>query len=95
MVPAEGGRREPSVPAARGCGKGRVRAAAQRLLDLAWEWIGKDIRSALALSPPSYRDSQLGDLGKPIAAVLAAAAAIGWPGRATPLPITSGNRTRR
>jgi predicted 2-oxoglutarate/Fe(II)-dependent dioxygenase YbiX len=52
-------------------------AAAQRLLDLAWEWIGKDIRSALVLSPPSYRDRQLGDLGKPLAAVLAAATAIG------------------
>jgi hypothetical protein len=52
-------------------------AAAQRLLDLAWEWIGKDIRSALALSPPSYRDRQLSDLGKPLAAVLMAAASIG------------------
>ncbi len=27
--------------------------AAQRLLDLAWEWTGKNIRSGLALSPPS------------------------------------------
>ena len=52
-------------------------ATARRLLDLAWERIGKDIRSSLALSPPSYRDSQLSDLGRPLAAVLAAATAIG------------------
>jgi hypothetical protein len=51
--------------------------AAQHLLDLAWESIGKDIGSALALSLPSYRDSQLGGLGRPLAAVLTAAAEIG------------------
>jgi hypothetical protein len=51
--------------------------AAQRLLDLAWEWLGKDIRSGLGLSSPSYRDKQLGDLGKPLASVLTAATAIG------------------
>ena len=51
--------------------------AARRLLDLAWEWLGKDIRSGLALSPPSYRDKELGDLGRPLASVLTAAAAIG------------------
>jgi predicted 2-oxoglutarate/Fe(II)-dependent dioxygenase YbiX len=51
--------------------------AAQRLLDLAWEWLGKDVRSGLGLSPPSYRDKQLGDLGKPLASVLTAATAIG------------------
>jgi hypothetical protein len=51
--------------------------AAQRLLDLTWEWTGKDISAGLALSPPSYRDKKLGDLGKPLASVLTAAAAIG------------------
>jgi predicted 2-oxoglutarate/Fe(II)-dependent dioxygenase YbiX len=51
--------------------------AAQRLLDLAWEWLSKDIRSGLGLSLPSYRDEHLGGLGKPLAAVLTAAAAIG------------------
>jgi hypothetical protein len=51
--------------------------AAQRLLDLAWEWIGKDIRGGLALSPPSYRDKSLDKLGKPLASVLTAAAEIG------------------
>jgi len=51
--------------------------AAQRLLDLAWEWISKEIRSGLGLSLPSYRDEQLGGLGKPLAAILTAAAAIG------------------
>jgi predicted 2-oxoglutarate/Fe(II)-dependent dioxygenase YbiX len=51
--------------------------AAQQLLDLAWEWIGRDIRSGLALVPPSKRDEQLGGLGRPLAALLTAAAAIG------------------
>jgi predicted 2-oxoglutarate/Fe(II)-dependent dioxygenase YbiX len=51
--------------------------AAQRLLDLAWEWLGKDIGTGLASSSPSYRDKKLGDLGKPLASVLTAAAAIG------------------
>jgi predicted 2-oxoglutarate/Fe(II)-dependent dioxygenase YbiX len=50
---------------------------AQRILDLAWEWIGKDIGSGLALSSPSYRDQKLADLGKPLASMLTAAAAIG------------------
>jgi predicted 2-oxoglutarate/Fe(II)-dependent dioxygenase YbiX len=50
--------------------------AAQRLLDLAWEWIGKDIGTGLA-SSPGRRDKKLGDLGKPLASVLTAAAAIG------------------
>jgi predicted 2-oxoglutarate/Fe(II)-dependent dioxygenase YbiX len=58
--------------------EGRAGAvAAQLLLDLAWEWISKEIRSGLGLSLPSYRDEQLGGLGKPLAAVLTAAAAIG------------------
>ena len=52
-------------------------AAAQRLLDLALEWISKEIRSGLALSPPSRRDRELGNLGKPLAALLAAIAAVG------------------
>lgn len=52
-------------------------AAAQRLLDLAWEWLGQDIGTGLASSSPSRRDTELGDLGKPLAAVLTAAAAIG------------------
>jgi predicted 2-oxoglutarate/Fe(II)-dependent dioxygenase YbiX len=55
-------------------------AAAQRLLDLAQEWIGQEIGAALALSPPSYRDKMLGRLGQPLASVLAAASAIGAAG---------------
>jgi 2OG-Fe(II) oxygenase superfamily len=51
--------------------------AAQRLLDLAWEWTGKDIGSGLASSSPSRRDEKLAGLGKPLASVLTAAAAIG------------------
>ena len=51
--------------------------AAQQLLDLAWEWTSKDIGTGLALPSPSHRDQKLGDLGKPLASVLTAAAAIG------------------
>ena len=51
--------------------------AAQQLLDLAWEWTSKDIGTGLASPSPSHRDQQLGDLGKPLASVLTAAAAIG------------------
>jgi len=51
--------------------------AAQRLLDLAWQWLGRDIRNGLALSSPSYRDKELAGLGKPLASVLMAAVAIG------------------
>ena len=54
--------------------------AAQRLADLSWEWIGKDIGSGLASSSPSCRDEKLGSLGKPLASVLTAAAAIGAAG---------------
>ncbi len=49
---------------------------AQRLLDLAWEWTGNEIGTVLASPSPSYRSKQLTDLGKPLAAVLTAAAAI-------------------
>jgi predicted 2-oxoglutarate/Fe(II)-dependent dioxygenase YbiX len=51
--------------------------AAQRLLDLAREWISKEIRSGLALSPPSRRDGELSELGKPLAALLTAATGVG------------------
>jgi predicted 2-oxoglutarate/Fe(II)-dependent dioxygenase YbiX len=50
--------------------------AAQRLLDLAWEWTRNQIGTVLASPSPSYRGKQLTDLGKPLAAVLTAAAAI-------------------
>jgi hypothetical protein len=52
-------------------------AAAQQLLDLAWGWLGQDIGTELASSPPSYRDQKLADLGRPLASVLLAAAALG------------------
>ena len=32
--------------------------AAQRLLDLAWEWIGQDIGTGLASPSPSHRDTE-------------------------------------
>ena len=51
--------------------------AAQHLLDLAWQWTEKAIRSALGGSLPSQRDQQLTALGEPLAALLSAAAAIG------------------
>jgi predicted 2-oxoglutarate/Fe(II)-dependent dioxygenase YbiX len=52
-------------------------AAAQRLVDLAWEWLAREIRTGLALSSPSRRDEKLGELGRPLASVLTAAAATG------------------
>jgi predicted 2-oxoglutarate/Fe(II)-dependent dioxygenase YbiX len=51
--------------------------AAQRLVDLAWEWLGQDIGTGLASSSPSRRDEKLGGLGGPLASVLTAAAVIG------------------
>ena len=51
--------------------------AARRILDLAWEWLRKDIATGLASSSPSYRSEKLGGLGRPLASVLSAAAAIG------------------
>jgi hypothetical protein len=61
------------------CEKLHVRslATAQLLLDLAWEWASKDISTGLASPSPSQRDTKLGDLGKPLASVLVAAAATG------------------
>ena len=53
--------------------------AAQRLVDLAWEWLGQDIGAGLS-SSPSRRDEKLGGLGKPLASVLTAAAVIGAAG---------------
>jgi len=55
-------------------------AAARQILDLAWEWLRKAIAAGLASSPPSYRDEKLSDLGKALASVLTAAAAIGAAG---------------
>ena len=52
-------------------------AAAQRLLDLTWAWLGEDISTGLAAPAPSYRDTKLGDLGKPLASVLIGAASAG------------------
>lgn len=69
--------------------------AAQQLLDLTWEWIGKDIGTGLALSSPSYRDKKLGDLGKPLAWVLTAAAEIGALAPETLFPDISGNKRTR
>jgi hypothetical protein len=51
--------------------------AAQRLVDLAWEWLGQELGTGLALPSPSHRDQQLADLGRPLASLLLAAAAIG------------------
>ncbi|HEX3492700.1 MAG TPA: 2OG-Fe(II) oxygenase [Streptosporangiaceae bacterium] len=52
-------------------------AAARQLLDLTWEWTGRDIGNALRLSPPSYRAEQLRGMAKPLAAVLTAASTTG------------------
>jgi hypothetical protein len=49
-------------------------AAAQRLVDLAWEWVANEIGTGLTASP-SRRDESLGELGGPLASVLSAGAA--------------------
>ena len=59
-------------------------AAARQLVDLAWEWTAKNIGAGLASPSPSHRDEKLGDLARPLASVLTAAAAIGAAGRGTP-----------
>jgi len=64
------------------CARLRARGAAgtvtaQRLVDLAWEWLAKDIDTGLASSSPSRRDEKLADLGRPLASLLTAAAVIG------------------
>ena len=61
-------------------------AAAQRLLDLAWEWLRREIGTGIALSSPSYRDKELGNLGKPLASVLTATVAIGAAGTRDAVP---------
>lgn len=50
---------------------------AHRLLDLAWGSITTAIESSLATQRPTDRSKQLGELGNPLAAQLAAAAATG------------------
>lgn len=50
---------------------------ARCLLDLAWEQIRRDTDTGLASSSPSYRDRKLGELGRPLTALLTAAAATG------------------
>ncbi|MGH3411428.1 MAG: hypothetical protein ACRDRJ_54345, partial [Streptosporangiaceae bacterium] len=57
---------------AAGCG-----GAARRLLELSWDRVRQDADTGLASSSPSYRDKRLGELGKPLTALLTAATAIG------------------
>lgn len=57
-------------------GSGRS-GAARQLLDLAWDQIRRDADTGLASSSPSYRDRKLGELGKPLTALLTTAAATG------------------
>jgi hypothetical protein len=72
----EGLRADDSANSGGGFGSGGI-VAAQFLLDLAWEWAEKEIRSGLELTSPRQRDRQLENLGKPLAALLWTAAAIG------------------
>ncbi|OHV31532.1 MULTISPECIES: 2OG-Fe(II) oxygenase [Pseudofrankia] len=51
-------------------------AAARQLLDLVWKWAAKDIDTTFASSSPSYRDTALAALARPLASVLTAAAAM-------------------
>lgn len=48
---------------------------AHRVLDLAWDWIATAIQHGLAAPRPTHRREQLAGLGKPLGALLAAAAA--------------------
>jgi 2OG-Fe(II) oxygenase superfamily len=57
-----------------GSGHGR---AARQLLDLAWGQIRRDTDTGLASASPSYRDRKLGELGKPLTALMTAAGAMG------------------
>ena len=75
----------PSVCAGLHAAGGAGTVAAQHLLDLAWLWAEKAIRSALGGSLPSQRDQQLTALGEPLAALLSAAAAIGAASTADPI----------
>lgn len=56
---------------------------ARRLLDLAWEQIRRDTETGLASSSPSSRDRKLGELGRPLSSLLAAASATGATGTLT------------
>ena len=56
--------------------------AAQHLLDLAWQWTEKAIRTTLGGSLPSQRHHQLTALGEPLGALLSTAAAVGAVGTA-------------
>ncbi len=55
---------------------GGAETTAQLLLDLSWAWLGSEIDAALALPSPSFRDRQLDELGKPLAAVLTSVSAL-------------------
>jgi hypothetical protein len=57
---------------ATGCGE-----TARQLMELSWDRIRQDASTGLAMSSPSYRDRRLAELGKPVAALLAAATAAG------------------
>lgn len=50
---------------------------ARQLLDLAWEQIRRDTDTGLASSSPSHRNRKLGELGRPLTALLTAAATAG------------------
>ena len=67
----------PSVCAGLHAAGGAGTVAAQRLLDLAWQWTEKAIRPTVGGLSPSRRDQQLTALGEPLAALLSAAGAIG------------------
>jgi hypothetical protein len=57
-----------------GSGRG---GAARQLLDLAWQRIRRYTDAGLASSSPSFRDRNLGELGKPLTALLTTAATTG------------------
>jgi hypothetical protein len=56
---------------------GSAGVIARLLLDLSWAWLRKDIDDAMGYISPSIRDRMLGARARPLAVVLATAAALG------------------
>ena len=56
---------------------GGARGTARLLLDLSWAWLRTDIDETMGLPSRGTRDRVLGDRGRPLAAVLTTAAALG------------------
>jgi predicted 2-oxoglutarate/Fe(II)-dependent dioxygenase YbiX len=63
----------PSLCSALAAGGAAGAAVAGRLLELSWDWLRGEVGNWLASQAPGQRAARLGDLGQPLAAVLASA----------------------